>query len=364
MVRGAAGYLTMARLPVGGSWQAGVMAPPRRKSAATQGLSWKQVSLAPVVLIRGAESVLAERTLERLAAQVTEHAARGGSTDVEHTVIDAAAYQPGQLEMVASPSLFGEHRHIVITGVESASDALITDGLAYLDTAGDQVGDVTVVLQHEKGNRGKKLLDAIAARYPVVQCEPIKRDSDKAAFIAEEFRDAGRRATSAAVQTLVDAVGSDMRELVSAARQLVADTSGTITPETVDRYYGGRVEATGFRVADTAIAGNSAGAVVLLRHALSTGVDPVPLVAALALKVRTLAKVAATRGRGVTAQELGLAPWQVDKARRELRGWTPEGLAVAIQAIAQADAQVKGAGRDPQYAVERAVLTVAQARHG
>ena len=317
-----------------------------------------------MVLIRGAETVLAERALERLASQVAEHAAAGGSTDVEHTVIEAAAYEPGQLEMVASPSLFGEHRHIVITGVESASDALITDGLAYLDTAGDQIGDVTVVLQHEKGTRGKKLLDAIATRYPVVQCEPIKRDSDKAAFIGEEFRDAGRRATSAAVQALVEAVGSDMRELVSASRQLVADTTGTITPDTVDRYYGGRVEATGFRVADTAVAGESAQAVTLLRHALSTGVDPVPLVAALALKLRTLAKVAATRGRGASAADLGMAPWQMDKARRELRGWTPEGLAVAIQAVADADSQVKGAGRDPQFAVERAVLTVAQARHG
>ncbi|HEY5553336.1 MAG TPA: DNA polymerase III subunit delta, partial [Cellulomonas sp.] len=36
-------------------------------------------------------------------------------------------------------------------------------------------------------------------------------------------------------------------------------------------------------------------------------------------------------------------------------------LAAAITAVAQADAEVKGASRDPEFAVERAVLRVASA---
>jgi DNA polymerase-3 subunit delta len=105
--------------------------------------------------------------------------------------------------------------------------------------------------------------------------------------------------------------------------------------------------------------------VALLRHALATGGDPVPLVAAIAAKLRVLAKVAATRGRGAAAvRELGLAPWQVDRARKDLARWTPEGLAAAITAVAQADAEVKGAGRDPVFAVERAVLRIASAAGG
>jgi DNA polymerase-3 subunit delta len=57
-----------------------------------------------------------------------------------------------------------------------------------------------------------------------------------------------------------------------------------------------------------------------------------------------------------------MAPWQVDKARRLASGWTPEGLATSIQAVAAADAEVKGGCRDPVYAVERAILTIAEAR--
>jgi DNA polymerase-3 subunit delta len=75
-----------------------------------------------------------------------------------------------------------------------------------------------------------------------------------------------------------------------------------------------------------------------------------------------LAKVAAVRGRGAGAvRDLGLAPWQTDRAMSDLRRWTPEGLASAIAAVAQADAEVKGEGRDAQFAVERAVLRVAGA---
>src|SRR5690606_13381949 len=108
--------------------------------------------------------------------------------------------------------------------------------------------------------------------------------------------------------------------------------------------------------------GDAGGAVALLRHALDTGLDPVPIVAALALRLRNLAKVAAMRGGGPSPRDVGMAPWQVDRARRDLRSWTPEGLATAISAVAQADADVKGETRDPVFAVERAVLTIARSR--
>lgn len=323
----------------------------RAKQRAT---TWDEVSLAPVVLVRGAEGLLADRAAARLVAQ-----AREIDAGTEVTQLDAAAYEQGRLEMLASPSLFGEPRCVVVTGVESCADALVEDVIAYLAVPAD---DVWLVLQHGGGQRGKRMLDAVtAAGYPLVACEPIKRDADKAAFVRAEMHRAGRRADAEGVQALVQAVGTDLRELAAACAQLVADTTGTITSAVVERYHGGRVEATGFKVADAAIAGDVSHAMTLLRHALSTGVNPVPLVAVLAMKLRTMAKVAAAQGRGATSS-LGLAPWQVDQARRELSGWTPEGLARAITATAAADAEVKGLSRDPDFAIERAVLRVAAAR--
>ena len=338
--------------------------PPSRRKPTGSGLSplnLDAIPLASLVLVKGSEGYFVDAVTDHLLAL-----AKARDPEVEVTRFDAAGYQPHQLDVITSPSLFGELRHIVVDGVDATSDAFVTDALAYLPTLDREAGEVTMVLRHTKGVRGKKLLDAIAAAgFPVVQCDPLKRDSEKVDFVSGQFRAAGRRASADAVRALVEALGSDLRELASGARQLIEDTSGPITPDVVERYYGGRVEATGFRVADTAIAGDGAAAVTLLRHALATGSDPVPLVAALAIKLRTLAKVAAMRGRGgATAGDLGLAPWQVDRARRELAGWTPEGLASAITAVADADAEVKGESREPQFAVERAVLRVAAAREG
>ena len=59
-----------------------------------------------------------------------------------------------------------------------------------------------------------------------------------------------------------------------------------------------------------------------------------------------------------------MAPWQIDKARRQLAGWTPKGLIAAVAAVAAADADVKGAASDPIYALEKAISEIATARNG
>lgn len=319
------------------------------------GLAWDEAELAPVVLVTGPEALLAERTVDRLIGLARERDAA-----VEVTRIDGSAYAAGELVLATSPSLFAEDRLVVVENVEKGTDELITDAIRYV---GAPEGDVVLILRHGGGQRGKKLLDTVKqAGCPVIACEAMKRDADKATFVTQELRRAGRRMDARAVRALVDAVGSDLRELAAACGQLIADTTGVIGVEVVERYYGGRIEATGFRVADAAVAGSSGQAVSLLRHALATGVDPVPLVAALAARLRMLAKVSTVRGRGAGAErDLGLAPWQIDRTRKELAHWTPESLAEAITAVAQADAEVKGASRDPQFAVERAVLRIARA---
>jgi DNA polymerase-3 subunit delta len=222
------------------------------------------------------------------------------------------------------------------------------------------------VVTHSGAQRGKRAVDALVRQKArVVECPAIKTDRDKTDFVANEFRREGRKATPEAVRALVEALGRDTRELASAIAQLVADTEGVVDDRVVELYHGGKVEATGFRVADAAVAGQTGEALRLLRHAIATGVDPVPIVAVLASSLRQLVKVGSA-GRGSSqqlAKQLGLAPWQVDKARRQLSHWTADGLGRAIQAAAAADVEVKGGGRDPVFAVERAILSITAARH-
>ena len=323
-----------------------------------RGATPTQIALAPIVLIKGSEGLLVDRALDQL--RLLAHQA---DPNLERTDIVAATYQAGQIDVIASPSLFGEPRVVLVPNLEQMNDALLTDLLAYISAPAP---DVVVLLRHNGGQRGRKLLNALAkSPYPVVTIEAVKSPKDKAALVSSDARRMGRRMEPEAVGALVDALGSDLRELCSAVDQLVADTQGTITLQAVNTYYAGRFEATGFTVADAAAAGNVAKAITALRHAIATGTDPVPIVAALAMKIRQLARVAALGGRrGMSPKDLGMAPWQVDRARRELSGWSDDALAVAITAVARADAEVKGEARDPVHAVERAVLTICNARRG
>ncbi len=315
-------------------------------------VSWREVEASPIVLLSGPEEYLASRAMDRIRAQLRER-----EPELERTRIDASEYGSGQLEMTASPSLFGEAKLIEVSGVAAMNDEFLTDALTYLTQPAD---GAVVVLHHTGGVRGKRLLDAVkASGAPVVDCQPFKKDSEKVDFVSREFRGARRSIEPPAAQALVSAVGASLSELAAACSQLLADTESTVDADVVERYYGGRVEATAFKVADAALAGRGGLALSTLRHALATGVDPVPLVAALAMKLRTVAKVAGSRGSsGQLAREFSMAPWQVDQARRDSAGWTPGALIDAIKVVAEADAQVKGAARDPVYALERAVMTI------
>ena len=312
----------------------------------------------PYVLISGPESVLAERALDS-----TLEALRAGDPDLEVIKLFAEGYQSGMLSMHASPSLFGGTKAIVVLDLDEAPDELQSDVLAYLAAPADEI---TLVVAHKGGARGRKILDILnKAGARVIDAPLIKSDGDKAQFVANEFRRQGRKATPGAVRALVEAVGNDLRELTAACTQLVADTEGLVDEALVETYQGGKVETTGFKVADAAIAGNTGEAWRLLRHAIAAGDSPVPIVAVLAMQLRQMVKVGSA-GRGSSAQlakTLAMAPWQIDQARRKLSGWDPEGVGRAIQAVAAADFEVKGGGRDPVYAVERAVLTICSARN-
>ena len=235
----------------------------------------------PLVLVTGPEELLVERAIASVLV-------RARAADAEVIRLDAVTYEPGALLVHANPSLFGGTKCLVVRGLHEASDELQDDLLAVLAEAPE---DVSLVVAHAGGMKGKKVLDTLRkAGAHVIDCPAIKSDRDKTDFVMKEFSRARRKITPEAVRALVEAVGKDVRELAAACSQLVADTEGVVDEGLVDKYHGGKVEATGFRVADAAVAGQAGEALRLLRHAIATGVDPVPIVAVLASQLRQLIK--------------------------------------------------------------------------
>lgn len=317
-------------------------------------LDWRNARPDAVVLVSGPEEVFAERATARIRDLLREE-----DPSLEISDVRADDYDAGTLLSLTAPSLFGEPRLVRVGGVEKCTDAFLAEALAYLENP--QPG-AAVVLRHTGASvRGKKLLEAIRAGGGIeVSCPAIKSHDDRFAFASGEFRAADRKIAPPALQMLTNAFGDDVAELAAACQQLIGDTTGDIDVATVEKYYGGRVEVTAFVVADAAIAGRLGDALVGLRQALASGADPVPIVAAFAMKLRIMAKVAGARENpGELAKKLKMQAWQITRAKKDLAGWNEQSLSLAIQAVARADEEVKGASRDPLFALERMVTIIA-----
>lgn len=326
-----------------------------RSAKKIQTVSWDQVKPAPVILISGPEDFLGLRVERSIRDQLRER-----FPELEFNQFDAALYQAGQLLTAASPSLFGEPRLIVVDSVEKCVDDFLTEALHFLGAIPE---DTYLVLRHRSGVRGKKLLDATRALGALaieVSCQELKRDQDKSQFVQAEFGRAGRQISAQAVRILVTAFSSDLAGLAAACQQLITDTTGPIDETAVNRYYADRAEVTAFQVIDEALAGRGGKALVMLRQSLESGVDPVPIAAAFASKFRTMALVSYARQHPEADTGLKLPDWLLDRARRDLSGWSDTGLAQVIQAIAEVDSGLKGSSRQPVYLLEKLVELVAR----
>jgi DNA polymerase-3 subunit delta len=310
-----------------------------------------------LLLVQGDEELLAARAI---AAAV--EAARAQEPDADVREYEAGALTAGEVAEMLSPSLFGGRRVLVVRAGQDARKDLVAALLAY---AKNPDPDVTLIVAHVGGAKGKAFADGLrAAGATVVAVAKLKGERERVAFVRDEIRRNGGRCDEAAASALLAAVGNDLREIAAACSQLLADTDGTITAAIVARYYRGRAEVTGFTVADATMVGDVPGALEALRWALHVGVDPVPIADALADGVRTVARVASA-GRGSAyqmASGLGMPPWKVERAQRQGRGWSAEGLVDAMRAAADCNAAVKGGAEDRGYALERAVFAVAAAR--
>nr|WP_305788857.1 DNA polymerase III subunit delta [Actinoplanes lichenis] len=312
----------------------------------------------PLVLVLGDEELLAAR-----AVTATVEAARAADPGADIREYEAGQIAAGEVAEMLSPSLFGGRRVLVIRSGQDARKDLTTALLAYAKAPDP---DVTLIVTHPGAAKGKAFADGLkSAGATVIPAMKLKNDRERTAFVRDEFRRHGGRCDEAAASALLQAVGSDLREIAAACSQLLADTDGKISAAVVARYYKGRAEVSGFAVADAAMIGDVPAALEALRWALHVGVDPVPIADALADGVRTVARVASA-GRGnpyQMASSLGMPAWKIQKAQERSRGWTPEALVDAMRAAADCNAAVKGGSEDRGYALEQAVFAVARARH-
>ena len=310
----------------------------------------------PLHLVLGGEELLVDRAV---AAIVRAARACAGTDDVPVDHLRAGDVSTNELAELLSPSLFADERVVVLEAADEAGK----DAAALIDSAAADLPPGTVlVVVHSGGGRAKALVSQLRERGAHIhQCAKIAKAGERAAFVRAEFRALNIKADDETVGALLDAVGSDIRELASACSQLVADTGGAVDANAVRRYHSGKAEVTGFDIADKAVVGDIAGSTEALRWAMLRGVAHVLIADALAEAVHTIARVRPLSGGAHRlAGELGMPPWRIEKAQKQARRWTPDRIATAIRLVASLNADVKGAAADPNYALENTVRKVAQ----
>ncbi len=318
---------------------------------------------ASLHLVLGDEELLVERAVGEVLRSARQRAGVGSGAsavqDVPVSRMRAGDVSTYELAELLSPSLFADERIVVL---EAAAEAGKEAAAMIASAAADLPSDTVLVVVHSGGGRAKALageLQSLGAQ--VHQCARITKFSERVDFIRKEFRSLRVKVDEETVTALLDAVGSDVRELASACSQLVADTGGDVDAGAVRRYHSGKAEVKGFDIADKAVTGDVVGAAEALRWAMMRGEPLVVLADALAEAVHTIGRVGPLSGDPYRlAAQLGMPPWRVQKAQKQARRWSRETVAIAMKVVATLNANVKGAVVDADYALESAVRKVAE----
>ncbi|MCI4675236.1 DNA polymerase III subunit delta [Candidatus Mycolicibacterium alkanivorans] len=317
-------------------------------------------TVAGLHLILGDEELLVDRAIGRVLRAAR---AAAGTDDVPVNRLRASEVSTNELAELLSPSLFADERVVVL---ESAAE-VGKDAVELISSAAADLPPGTVLaVVHSGGGRAKALADRLKKLGAEVHpCAKITRAAERADFVRAEFRGLKVKVDDDTLNALLDAVGSDIRELASACSQLVADTGGRVDAVAVRRYHSGKAEVSGFDIADKAVVGDVAGSTEALRWAMMRGVPHVVLADALAEAIHSIARVGPLSGDPYRlASELGMPPWRIQKAQKQSRRWSRDRVATAIRLVATLNADVKGTAADANYALEDAVRKVAQLAAG
>lgn len=309
-------------------------------------------------IVYGGDAYLNEQTVRDLC-----HQALTARPDADLIELDATTADQYSFNEAVSPSLLSDISVVRIANLQNADDKLGNAMLAYCKQAGkDPANSSIVICQHEGGMKGKRLVDQLAkaGAYKDAVAD-LKKPEAKLNFTMQCFERHKRRVDPMAAQQLVAVLGDRTGELAAMVDQLCFDFGDDpMTVDRVNQYLTSNPQVDGFRVADLALAGRTADAIIAMRSSVEQGTAPIALIGALAMKLRTMAKASAVRAGTISTAEAKTNPWVLKNATRQLSGWTSSGMSACIQTLAWADEQCKTNGSDPVYALERSIELISR----
>lgn len=304
-----------------------------------------------ISLIVGDEELLVSRALKELIQ---------ATPDAEVVRKDGASLEPAMVTDMLNLNLFALTQTAVITDASSMPKPALDRIKKMAPTLGAQIH--LIMTCSAKASTFQKAFSSPDVK--VVKVDKVSTVRDRMNFARSEAKAYGRRITDDAVRLIMDATGGDLRALSGALAQMFSQFEGTVDESKVSDFYSHSPSATGFAVAEAAVAGDPRAALEALRAAQVSGTAQVLVASALISQIRDMTRIRAlgTDRPAQVAASLGMPIWKAEKLTSKLYGWSDQALASAFAHALATDGAVKGQSADPWAALERAVLSIALAK--
>jgi DNA polymerase-3 subunit delta len=263
---------------------------------------------------------------------------------IRATEVDAADWAGGETADLATPSLWGEARALLVSDAQSLPESGSKEILGYVAApVPDALLLLTVV---SRAKQGPPLAKKVQAAGGLVRHVALTR-KDLAGWIAERAKARGVKLAGPAAAALMSTVGEDTASLDQAVEQLAAAFPGkTVGPGEVRAQFVGLGERRVWDLCDQALSGRLPQALVTLRGLLEGREDPLLILGGIASRVRDLLRVQGLPERMPPAEAARASgvrfEWQIRRYREQAARFSREELTNLLERIADADRALKG----------------------
>jgi DNA polymerase-3 subunit delta len=185
-----------------------------------------------------------------------------------------------------------------------------------------------------------------------------------AAWVRERAREHRLKLDDRGAWSLIDAVGSELRDLDVALGQLSTGLGegAKVGAAEVRRAFPRLADERIYAFTDAVGERKPAASVGMLRRLLEQGDEPLMLFGALVAQVRRMlvARRVVEQGPRAVADLLRMPEWRAERLHRQARSYREGELMDAMEVLAECDVEMKGGDLPPEVALERAVLRIVE----
>ena len=291
-----------------------------------------------VRIIAASDDFLADLELGPLRAKARER----GFAEEEIPAAEAAALA----NALETMSLFDAGKLVIVPDADEAKEPALAVMARW---AADPQPDVRLVLMSGTPAGTKRLVKALGENAEVRTPDNVP-PWETPGWVVKRAKALGKRMTPDAGKALVDALGTDLRELASAVEQLATSLpdGASIDAAAVAMQFRG-IESKLHEFVDALFDRDRAQALRRLRALVAHGEHPLAILATVVNQLRIFAVLSGgeRRSAAAVAKELGIKEGRVKRAMRRARNFTPDEIRTAYRLAADADLALKSEADDP-----------------